>query len=208
MRIRSTLTARTTDATSGLITWPVTRDDVKRNAQIDHNLDDTLLLSVDGTDGIIARATELVEEYAQVAFITQTRRVVIDGGFPAESTIEMPMGPLQGVTTVGYLDSDYAEQSVDSSYYRVLTNGVGRVALKSSYGWPSAVDDAESVWFDITCGYGDEAADVPARWRAVIVAMATYLYEHRQAVEYKDGDRMLKALTRVMDLAGAEVRYA
>jgi uncharacterized phiE125 gp8 family phage protein len=181
--------------------------DVKRNAQIDHDQDDALLLSVDGKDGIVARATDFVEEYSGLAFITQTRRVVIDGGFPAESIIELPCPPLQSVEEIGYLDSDYAEQTVDTSIYRVLTNGIGRVAAKSAYGWPSAVDDAESVWLDITCGFGDAATDVPARWRGAIAAFATYLYEHRMAGEYKDGDRMMRALTRILDLAGAEARY-
>jgi len=211
---RSVLDSRL--AVDGETVWPVSVADVKANAQIDHDADDTLLLSADTTGGIIPAAVEYVERRGVVALITQQRTLYLHGSVLVDQReIELPYGPLQGLVSSGspavpqflYLDTDYAQQVVDASLYRVLPVS-NRVKLRVDQSWPSPAIDDDVVSITYECGFGDSAQDVPPRWRHAVVALATYWWNNRDAFGGKDvAAAFLKSIDRIIESAGAAVRY-
>ena len=204
MRSATRLISRLDDG--GATVWPVTLAQVKANAQIEHTAEDDLIH--DGDDGILPAAVEHVEEMSQVALVTQTRVMTIDDEFP-DKFIEVAFPPLQSITSIEYVDSDYATQTFDSSNYRAATNGFpGRVALKSGSSWPSPVEDAEVAIVTFVCGFGDTASDVPMKWKQPILVLATYWWNHRDAYAKRNMDLAFKrSLQAMIDTAGRRATY-
>lgn len=137
---------------------------------------------VDGPDGEIQRA-----------LITQTWELRLDAfpGYwpcrphirwpsnfcPPKTEIEIPLPPLQAVTSITYL-SGGDEVTLDSSEYTVA--GVGdrhRARIRPVSAWPSTDDVLEAVTIEFRCGYGDSWNDVPESIRLAIVAKVQALYD-------------------------------
>jgi len=123
----------------------------------------------DGPDGMIGRA-----------LITQTWRLTLDA-FPAE--IEIPLPPLQSVSSIIYLDGGGAEQTLSASVYQVIgVGGRDPARIHPAYGesWPATRAQPEAVAVTFVAGYGAGAADVPAAIRHEIEKAAADLYEFRE----------------------------
>lgn len=190
-------------AVSSVPVWPVTVESVKAQAQIDHALDDTFLLTQDGLLGVIPAVVGMVERYSGIALIEQTRKLIWDGGFPSSREITLPIGPVSSVTEIKYLDDTYTEKTVASTLYRVINVGIpARVALKLDYSWPSAKPDAACCWVTYKAGFGQAATAVPAEWLHAIEAMCAWRYEFRDAGE----GEMLLQFGRILEACGARVR--
>ena len=103
---------------------------------------------LDGYEGAIGRA-----------LITQTWSQSFDR-FPVDRYLRLPLGPVQRVEVVTYYDGDgIAKSDVD---YREAVDAVGpMIILGSGASWPVTADRPDAVTVTWTCGYGDNAADVP-----------------------------------------------
>lgn len=198
------LVSRTADS-GGSTIWPVTLVQVKDNAQIQHDSDD--LLIHDGNDGILPAAVEYIEELGRVALVTQTRRMVIDNWFP--EIITPPRSPLLTVSSITYLDDNYASQTVDSADYRADTGSQpGRIKCKSGEAWPTPVCDIAAVTVNYTCGFGATAASVPPRWKKPIIALASYWWQHRENYDNRFVSQAFNdQLKSMIDVAGRVLRY-
>lgn len=158
---------------NGQTVWPVSLDAVKANAQIYHSEDDSVI------EEKIAEATDAVEALAKIAFVRQKRRCVLDAS-PIGRQVELPLGPVTSVDSVSYVDSAGAVQSVDVASVRIAGHAWPPV-ISLRTDWPAADDDdAAPYTIDYWAGYGTSPNDVPARWRQVIKAYATVLWEHRE----------------------------
>ena len=130
----------------------VSLDDVKEHLRVDSTAEESLI-----TD-YIHEATAFCESYTHRAFLTQTWKGVLDG-FPSEIRLARP--PLQGVTSVVYTDTDGTQQTLSESAYGVDTESlIGTVRPAYNTSWPSTRSNTEVVT-TYTCGYGDEAEDLP-----------------------------------------------
>lgn len=190
--------------------WPVSLDEAKAHAQVDHEDDDLIFLSADGYRGLIPAATQFVELRANQALITQTRRQTFDGTLGNVSEFELPLGPLQSVESLKYLDDEYTETTVVSTSYRAMTAASpGRVSLKLNQAWPATASrGGESVWCDYTCGFGDTPAAVPPALCHCVLLLAAYWYEHRFAFATGKVDAyFVQALDRTIEGAGGLCRY-
>jgi uncharacterized phiE125 gp8 family phage protein len=108
---------------------PVTLNDVKAQAVIGHDADDSLL-SV-----MITAVREQGESITNRSWAPQTLEVVLDA-FPSWA-IELPMGPVTGVTSVKYIDEDGVEKTLSSSkYYTDLDSVIARVVPAENEVWP------------------------------------------------------------------------
>lgn len=187
------------------VVWPVTMQELKDHAQIRHVAEDDLLSSNFG--GYLADAVEEVEARGQVSLISQRRRLVLDR-MPCSESILAMRGPLASVEEIGYLDADGVAQTLATTYYRVdVRSKRGGVYFRDTSG--ITVDDGDAVvWIDMTCGFGNTAAQVPAQWRELVAVVATHAYERRELASGGGlDDAMERVINRKVVLAGGARRY-
>jgi uncharacterized phiE125 gp8 family phage protein len=160
-------------------TYPVTLAEAKAQCLIDHSDRDTEL------QRYIAAATEYCEGICNQTFI-QRERVAYFQGFCDPRTgsrvkLELPWPPLVSVTSVKYLDTAGAEQTLSSSVYRVHTGDDlrGYVELLPSQSWPSTYGVSDDVWITCQAGYGSSPSDVPETVRQAILLMVSHMNIHR-----------------------------
>ena len=156
---------------------PVTLAEAKLHLRVDFDDDDTLIAAQ------IASAREVVEAIARRALITQTWDLVLDA-FPGVYYIDLPLPPLQSVTSVKYVDEDGNEHTFSSTYYIVDTyREPGRLVLASNASWPSnTLQETAGVRVRFVAGYGDDGDDVPAKFKQAILLLIGHYYEHRESV--------------------------
>lgn len=137
---------------------PITLDEAKAHLRETSTAQDAQITAfiegvvsqLDGPDGALGRA-----------LCTQTWDIVIDG-FPRCDAIEIPLPPLQSITSITYVDQDGATQTMPAADYIVDTaSKPGVVALAYGKSWPSARAQRNAVTIRFVAGYG-AAADVPA----------------------------------------------
>lgn len=160
-------------------TYPVTLAEAKAQCLIDHSDRDTEL------QRYIAAATEYCEGICNQTFI-QRERVAYFQGFCDPRTgsrvrLELPWPPLVSVTSIKYLDTAGAEQTLASSVYRAHTGDDlrGYVELLPSQSWPSTYGVSDDVWITCQAGYGPSPSDVPETVRQAILLMVSHMNIHR-----------------------------
>ena len=147
-------------------------------------LRDAVTAHLDGRDGVLGRA-----------LIDQTWDYVIDR-FPCPAPhgpgwserlarLDLPLAPLQSVSSITYVDAAGASQPLDSSLF--AEKGVGDWAggyVVPAYGqsWPSTRDFPEAVTVRFVAGFGASASALPAALRAAALLLIAELYEQRAAV--------------------------
>ena len=179
---------------------PVTLAQARDHLHIEHELDDAKLL-----DFIPAATAHAEEVELRRALVTQTWELYLDA-FP-ENAIEIPRPPLQSVTSVKYLDTAGALQTlaVTTDYLVDLYELPGLVLPAVGKSWPAtqAVPNAVTVRF--VAGYGDPD-DVPVHLRQGLLLLIGHWYENREAFgteelfEVPEGIRRIFAPYRVHTL--------
>lgn len=159
--------------------YPVTLEEVKEQAIIEHDDDDALLLR------LIAAATNHVETVTGHSIVRQKKRLYLD---KFQDAVFLPKGPVKSIEQMQYIDGDGNTQTVTASIYSY--NDADRY-LRLAYGqtWPDARSEANAVWVDYWAGYfnnGDSpidvTADIPeALKHAVLMLVAEYL-RNREAL--------------------------
>lgn len=155
---------------------PVTLDEAKAHLKVDTAYDDALITA------LIAAARARAEWHTGRAFVTQSWVLWLDG-WPAGNCVEIPLPPLQAVTSLTTYALDDAATVLDASLFQVdIASSPARVTLKS----PAAIANtrklnAIAIAFD--AGYGDAASDVPQAIRTAILEMIAELYTNRGDIE-------------------------
>src|SRR6056297_429408 len=163
--------------------YPVSVEDIKEHAIIEHDNDDWLLNSylraaiaeLDPPHGILGRA---MMEQTLIAYLP---------GFDSDR-IYLPYPPLISVTSVKYQDSDGNEQTVDPSTYEVITGAEpGYVAILDGEDWPTDEDDISMpVWIEYKAGYPSVTVGetttitVPEGIRFYIMLLVAEMYRQRE----------------------------
>jgi len=155
-------------------TEPLTLAELKEHLRVDTSDDDDYITAL----GISGR--EWCEGFCNRQFVTATYDWSLDA---FANQLLLPKPDLESVTTVKYIDTDGATQTVTSSVYDVdIDQAPGRVRLAYGESWP---DDRRStpncVTIRFVAGYGDADA-VPETIKAAIKLLVGHLYEHREAV--------------------------
>jgi len=161
---------------AGPDTEPVTTAEAKNYCRVDTGIteDDTLI------GVLVTAARQLVELYTGRSLVTQTWELALDN-FPAGSSVELPRGPVQSVTSIKTYDDEDNESTFASGNYLVDTS-LGRVSLNHDAVWPTDLRSTASVLITYVAGYGDAASDVPAALRQAILMLVGHWYENREAV--------------------------
>lgn len=158
--------------------------DAKTHLRVDHADEDALI------SGLIDAATAHLDGYAGMlgrALLTQTWTV----DFPTfMNRLDIPLGPVQSAT-VQYYDSLNAQQTLSTSVYAVLSDGLGPyVALKYNQQWPQTYTRDDAVKITFVAGYGATAASVPAAIRAAMLLLIGHWYANRETVGSTPGSEL------------------
>lgn len=145
-------------------------------------------LRVDGDDedlvigGYIQAATDYLEARHGIlgrALVTQTWRLT-QASFTSQ--IDLPVTPLQSVSSVNYYDKDNVAQVVPSSDYRVVADDDDPyIELVSGASWPVAYNRPDAVWVDYVAGYGG-VEDVPEAIRQAAHILVAGWFQNREPV--------------------------
>ncbi|OPX87737.1 MAG: Phage gp6-like head-tail connector protein [Pelotomaculum sp. PtaB.Bin104] len=154
---------------------PISLAEAKSHLRVDGTDEDTFI------DGLISAAREDCEDFQSRAYITQTWELWLDN-WPGSDCIDIPLPPLQSITSIKYYDTDGTEYTMATVDYFVDTKSyVGRVVLAYGKAWPSTtLRPANGVCIEFVAGYGDAAADLPAAVKQAMLLIIGDLYENRE----------------------------
>jgi uncharacterized phiE125 gp8 family phage protein len=158
-----------TAAPSGSV---VSVDEVKAQSRVELDAEDLLI------ERLIAAATQQIDgPYGiGVCMQTQTWELARDC-FPL--FFKLPLYPVQSVDSITYIDQAGAEQTLDSSVYRVDTHSnPARITLEWNQTWPTARLISNSVKVTFTAGYNN----VPADLKHALILLVAHWYENREPV--------------------------
>lgn len=170
-------------------------------------------VGIDDEDALIASylvaARTFVEESYDRALVTQTWDYSIDT-FPwGNLAIELPIWPLQSVTSITYYDINNTPTVWASSNYFVdAVSKPGGIVLAANQGWPSVtLRPANAVVIRYVAGYGNSNA-VPWSTKVALMLLVEHWNENREPVMAQRGvvpaeiEFTLKALLGTTEIAG------
>ncbi len=153
-------------------TEPVTLDQAKAHLKVDTADDDALIAS------LIAAARASAEWHTGRAFVTQSWTLWLDC-WPRDCAVDIPLPPLQSVTSVTVYAPDGTTITLDAALYQIdAASAPARLALKPGASLPANLRTMNAVAIAFTAGYGD-TGDVPAPVCEAILEIVANLYAHR-----------------------------
>lgn len=154
---------------------PVTLADAHAHLRLSHTHEDALL------ERLVTAARTEVERLTGRALITQSWRQYIDE-MPAERTIRLPVAPIRQVDALTLFASDgTAHVLPPERYVTDLASNPARLRVRAGLEPPRR--ELNGIEVDMTAGYGDQPADVPAGLRTAILMLMGFWYERRSLVE-------------------------
>lgn len=175
--------ARTTTPPAG---EPVTVAEVKSHTYIDHDDQDAEI------EMLVAAARDHVERYCNVKIATQTVDVKCDS---FDDFAYLPIGPVQSISAITYIDTDGAEQTLATSVYELRADDLdGEVVLQYGQAWPAR---RVGTRITVTAVVGYEATP-PAIKNALLLLVALG-FESREAQEmgaFSTADALLSNFRR------------
>lgn len=159
---------------------PVTLTEAREHLRIDALDEDGLILS------FIEAATDYCEELQNRAYIDQTWDLTLDV-FPNGDIINIPLPPLQAVSSVTYYGTGGTSNTMTTTSYIVDTkNEPGRLSLAYNEVWPNeTLRPVNGVVIKFVAGYGSVAAAVPTMAKQAIKLLIGHMFEHRENTEIK-----------------------
>lgn len=151
---------------------PVTLEEAKAHLKIDTDADDALIARM------ISAARARAEWHIGRALITQSWILWCDA-WPESGTVEIPLPPLQSVSSVTAYALDDTAHVLDSDAYSLDTaSAPGRLKFSDCVP-PFPLRRMNALAIAFTAGFGDAADDVPELLREAVLSLVAYLYEHR-----------------------------
>jgi uncharacterized phiE125 gp8 family phage protein len=156
---------------------PVSLAEAKAHLRLDDSADDGLLA------GYILAARRYAEGYIRGAIITQTWDAKYDHGWPirwvrdyCKDRIELPLRPVQSVTSVSYVDENGATQTLATNLYTThLDRPVPCIDKAYNQSWPAVRDVTDAITVRFVAGYLPEK--VPDEIRTAILLHVESLYD-------------------------------
>lgn len=127
---------------------------------------------LDGRDGILGRA-----------LMTQTWEYTVDA-FPVCDAIELPLPPVQSITSITYRDVNGNPATFSASDYSLSDDKQWRprILLAAGASWPGTDGEPEAVTIRAVHGYGDALESVPMPIRQAMLLLIGHWYVSREAV--------------------------
>jgi len=151
---------------------PVTVAEAKAHMRIDTDAEDILIGS------LVLTSRLHIETALSLALITQSWKFTLDR-WPKSREIELPLAPLRSVGSVHVIDASGNATTVsDQSYLVDLASRPPRLIWNNSVP-PLPGRAAKGIEIDLTAGFGDSAAGVPAPLKHAIPMLAAHRDEPR-----------------------------
>jgi uncharacterized phiE125 gp8 family phage protein len=140
---------------------PVSLIEAKQHCRVDSTDDDGLIA------GYILSARSWAEDLTRRAFTTQTWDYTIDSDWPRMRVgycdvyrIELPKPKLISVSSVSYVDTNGASQTLATDQYTVNATGITGL-IDPAYGvtWPQVRDQMNAITVRFVCGFGPNPGD-------------------------------------------------
>lgn len=110
-------------------------------------------------------ATFIAASRAEIEAICGTRLITQQVLLKAESFYDfdhLPIGPVQSIDSVEYLDSEGAEQLLPDTDYELIAGVLNcQIVPIARSIWPVLADRPDAVRVTATVGYGDAGTDLP-----------------------------------------------
>lgn len=152
---------------------PVSLAEFKDHARVAESEADGLLA------GYILTARQWAESLTGRMCMQQTLDAYYDE-FDCE--MDLPRGPAQSITSVSYVDTAGATQTVSSTYYLLDSKSrINAVTLVVGYAWPCPDYRPNAVTIRYVAGYGTNPGTVPEQIRHAILMYARFLYDGNEA---------------------------
>lgn len=154
---------------------PITLSDAKHFLRVEHNDDDDIITA------LTAGSRIHVETQTRRALITQRWRLTRDQ-WPVTGCLALLPVPVKTLDAVRVTKSDGTTLALDPAGFALDKSGAP-ARLSFVHGVPAAPErPAAGIEIDITCGYGDAAANVPEPLRHAIRVLVAHWYENRGIV--------------------------
>jgi uncharacterized phiE125 gp8 family phage protein len=156
----------------GPLIEPISVADLKTYLRLDGASEDGLLA------GLIATARLQIEAALSLALITQSWAWTFDR-WPPQPAIELPLSPVQSITSVTVTTRGSVATVPASSY---LLDGDTRPArLIARSKWQQADIAPRGIEIKFAAGFGSLPAEVPAPLRQALLQLAAHWYGRRDA---------------------------
>lgn len=164
---------------------------LKMHARIDHSHEDSLLADY------ISAASRMVEDDAEIALMTSTWAVYLDD-FPCWE-IELRKPPVKSITSITYVDTANATQTLSASAYRAdLHHKPARVEPAYQTIWPVARYQSNTVVVTFVAGETTPSAINPNAIQAIKM-LASHWYIAREAIGEKPGGEVGLSYSALID---------
>lgn len=157
-----------------------TLTEAKSHLRVDSNHDDSLITS------LITVAREYCENVTRRALATKTIELILDD-FPNSDYLELPMSPVQSVTSIKYKDSVGTETTWGSGNYITNLDDTPAV-IRPVFGgsWASFTPyPSGAVRIRYVAGHKSDGVTLPISIKQSILILICHLYENREATTQK-----------------------
>jgi uncharacterized phiE125 gp8 family phage protein len=151
---------------------PLTLAEAKAFLRVEHGDDDAVIIA------LIAAARVHVEAMTRRALLAQTWRFVLDA-WPRDGRFAPRIGPLRELVAARLFDADGTVRDMDGESF-VVDVGANVIAAPC-FALPVPGRARAGIALDVRCGYGADAADVPADLRQAVRLLLAHWYDHRVA---------------------------
>ena len=153
---------------------PVSKAEAKAHLRVDHDADDFLI------DALAAAARQYAEDLTGRGLVRRTYDLFLDA-FP-RWTVELPRPPVDSVTTVKYLDTAGAQQTLAASKYVVdAKSSPGRVTPAWGESWPATRAQVNAVEIRFVAGHANATVVSPKVKLGIKLLISTW-YDNRDSL--------------------------
>lgn len=186
---------------------PITTAEAKSHLRIEWSEEDTYI------DTLIAAAREYVETYCDIALLTQTLRLTLDG-FPSSDLepIFLPKPPVQSITSIKYYDTGNVLQTWSLNSPQEYQDDISddspttpkrrptRIMPGYGYQWPDVYPTTfDAVEIEYITGWRT-AGEIPDRIKHAVKIMVSDWYHNRDdTVVTLSSPRRMPAINRLLD---------
>jgi uncharacterized phiE125 gp8 family phage protein len=161
-------------------TEPITLEEARTHLRIEPYGSPLVHPDDDYVTALISVARDWCEKYTKKALATQTIEYSFD---EFKDKIYLNIGPVQSVSSIEYLDSNGASQTLSTSVYG-LDDYEGVIYLKKGQSWPTVYAQTNAITLTIVAGYTNglspDTYPFPFSIKAAMLLIIGNLYENRQ----------------------------
>ena len=158
---------------------PITLSEARAQCSVDGTIHDAMLATY------ILAARQWAEAYTHKTLMTQTWDYTIDYCWPVvwaggywSHAIELPLPPLQSVTSINYIDENGATQLLASNQYVVIKDKpAGLIVRAYGVSWPAVRHQVAAITVRMVCGFGTNPGDTPDDVRTSMLLHVEMLFD-------------------------------